>query len=141
KIVAAGQSRIATGNGFALLRYNTDGTLDPTFGNRGKVSTDFGVTDQGFSSAGASAVVVRPDGTIVAVGRAYLNGDFHSALAQYTTSGALDAGFGTGGRLTNIFGGDSDGVSSVAVQPDGKIVVAGGVSVDWVGDFALARFN
>src|SRR5262249_22954504 len=56
-------------------------------------------------------------------------------------SGALDTTFGAAGRLTNVFGAQSEGVSSVTVQTDGKIVVAGGVTVNERGDFALARFN
>ena len=141
RIVAVGQARVARGFGFALVRYNSNGTLDACFGSGGIVTTDFGVLEQGFSSAGASDIAVQLDGKIVVTGRAYLDGEFRSALAQYDRTGALDTSFGTGGKATNIFGGDADGVSSVAVQPDGKIVVAGGVSVNWSSDIALARFN
>src|SRR5262249_31431293 len=135
KIVAAGQANVARGHGFALARFNGNGTLDATFGTAGTVTTDFGGAQQGFSLAATSAIVVRPDGRIVAAGSAYLNGDYRSAIAQYAPNGALDTSFGAGGTLTTIFGGDTDGVSSIAVQPDGKLVVAGGVSVDWLGDF------
>src|SRR5262249_46828902 len=123
------------------VRYTSNGALDATFGTGGKVTTEFGTQAQGFSSAAASDIALRLDGKIAVTGRAYFNGDYRSALAQYTTSGTLDTGFATAGKAAIIFGGDTDGVSSLAVQPDGKIVVAGGVSVDWLSDFALARFN
>jgi hypothetical protein len=43
--------------------------------------------------------------------------------------------------VTNIFGVEYEAMSSIAVQPDGKIVVSGGATVDWNRNFALARFN
>jgi len=141
KIVASGMANVARGLGFALARYNSNGTLDASFGAGGVVISDFGLLTQGFSNAVAFAVAIRPDGKIVTAGRAFINGDFHSALARYNSDGALDTSFGADGKVTNIFGGESEGVSSVAVQQDGKIVVAGGAAINWVSDFALARYN
>ncbi len=137
KIVAAGMAR----NQFALARYNAWGTLDTSFGTGGKVTTPIaGLNDQ------AGQVVLQGDGKIVVAGRSYIagpdfTGNFHSALVRYNSWGTLDAGFGTAGKVTMIFGGDSDGVSSIALQPDGKIVVSGGATIDWNSKFALARFN
>jgi uncharacterized delta-60 repeat protein len=132
KIVAAGIAALD----FALARYNSNGTLDTSFGTGGKLTTDIaGSTDF------AGSVVVQGDGKIFAAGRAFVNGDFHSALARYNSNGSLDTTFGTGGKLTNIFGVDSEAVNSLAVQPDGKIVAAGGAVINGVTDFALARFN
>ena len=117
------------------------GTLDTSFGTGGKVTTAIaGLNDQ------ASQVVLQRDGKIVVAGRSYIagpnfTGDFHSSLVRYNSWGTLDAGFGTSGEVTMIFGGDSDGVSSITVQPDGKIVVSGGATIDWNSKFALARFN
>ena len=116
--------------------YGQSGTLDTSFGTGGKVTTDFaGAGD------GAAAVAVQPDGKIVVAGEANIDGGYDFALARYNSNGTLDASFGRGGKVTAIFGGPQDGVSSVAVQPDEKIVVAGGASVNGSGDFALARFN
>jgi uncharacterized delta-60 repeat protein len=139
KIVAVGGVRTSGGFDFALVRYNSNGTLDATFGTSGKVTTDFASpSDQ------ASFVAIQQDGSIVAVGRTFTGPDsdgFHSALAHYNSNGTLDAGFGTGGKVTNIFGGQTDGLSSVAIQQDGKIVAAGGVAdFNGNGQFALARF-
>jgi uncharacterized delta-60 repeat protein len=141
-IIVAGLANIGRGSGFALARYESDGALDTTFGSGGEVTTDFGLLDQGFSVAHASSLAVQPDGKIVAGGGAFLNGGFHSALAQYNSNGSLDTGFGIGGRVTTIFGGSADKVSSIVVQPDGRIVAAGrAATVIDNGDFALARFN
>jgi len=123
KIVVAGYA----GGDFALARYNSDGALDTSFGSGGKVTTDFGGSDAGYS------VALQPDGKIVVAGYAGL--DF--ALARYNSDGALDTSFGTGGKVTTDFSGGRDVGYSVALQPDGKIVVAGYAGVD----FALARYN
>jgi len=139
KILVAGMADVSRGYGFALVRYNSNGTLDASFGAGGIVTTDFGLLDQGFSVAYAASLAVQPDGGIVAAGRAYFNGGFHSGLARYNSDGTLDASFGTGGRVTADFQGpdDYDQFTSVVVQPDAKIVVA----VAGLGDFTLVRFN
>jgi len=138
-IVAAGQANVVRGYGFALARYTSSGTLDASFGAGGIVTTDFGILDQGFSVAYAASLAVQPDGRMVAAGRAYINGGFHSGLAGYNSDGTLDASFGTGGKVTADFQGpyDSDQFTSVVVQPDGKIVAA----VGGLGDFTLVRYN
>ncbi|MFF1594116.1 calcium-binding protein [Streptomyces sp. NPDC058286] len=131
KIIAAGDT-VPSGSTFhfALARYNTDGSLDTSFGTGGKVTTDF-------DTGGASSVAIQADGKIVAAGNAGAVGsssDF--ALARYNTDGSLDASFGTGGKVTTDFGG-ADGANGVALQADGKIIAAGLA----VGDFGLARYN
>ena len=137
KIVAAGLAKTR----FALVRYNGGGALDTSFGAGGKVVTSIGgVTDQ------ASQIVLQWDGKILVVGRTYVagpnfTGNFHSALVRYNNWGAVDTSFGTAGKITSVFGGESDGVSAIAVQPDGKIVVSGGATVNWQNTSALARFN
>jgi uncharacterized delta-60 repeat protein len=139
KILVAGMADVSQGYGFALVRYNGNGTLDASFGTGGKVTTDFGILDQGFSLANANSLAVQPDGRIVAAGRAYFNEDFHSGLARYNSNGTLDASFGTGGKVIADFQGPYgyDQFGSVVVQPDGKIVVA----VSGLGDFTLVRYN
>jgi uncharacterized delta-60 repeat protein len=138
KIVVAG----VTNSGgpdidFALARYNRDGSLDESFGDGGKVTTDF----QG--GAFAADVTLQPDGKIVAAGTAFsigTSGDF--ALVRYNRDGSLDESFGHGGKVTTDFFGDSDAVSAIALQPDGKIIAVGFVFITNVGqDFALARYN
>jgi uncharacterized delta-60 repeat protein len=151
KIVAAGYANLDGGESFALARYNSNGTLDTTFGTGGKVGTAFD-SGHGFSYAQAFSVAVQPDGRIVAagnkeIGACLFNGleqpCFDFALARYNSDGTLDASFGTGGRVTTDFAGPNDQAESVVVQPDGRIVVAGaaGPFINRGFDFALARYN
>jgi uncharacterized delta-60 repeat protein len=138
KIVAAGSS---DSNGvsktdFALARYNTDGTLDTSFGTGGKVITDFvGASDS------AQAIAIQGDGKIIAVGWAFngTNNDF--AMARYNTDGTLDTGCGGSGKVLRDFAGTHDEASAVAIQSDGKIVVGGNTQVGTQRDFAITRFT
>jgi uncharacterized delta-60 repeat protein len=119
KIVAVGRS--GNGNGaFALIRYGPKGRLDPTFGGDGVVTTDF--TDQGDFAAG---VALQDDGKIVAVGRA----DSAFAVARYRPGGVLDQTFKADGTVTTELTVQRDGAASVAIQPDGKLVVVGSAGV------------
>jgi uncharacterized delta-60 repeat protein len=125
KIIAVGEDGTSD---FALARYNTDGSLDTTFDGDGKVTTDFSGND------GAYGVAIQSDGKIVAVGR---NGPQDFALARYNTDGSLDTSFDGDGKVTTDFSG-GDLAFDVAIQSDGKIVVAG---KDGAADFTLARYN
>ena len=128
KIVVGGA--VATGpwrSQFALVRYDTDGTLDPTFGTDGIVMTKFG------SGGSARAVVLQPNGKIVVAGT---NGDGF-ALVRYLPDGSLDTTFGGDGKVAGpTFGGGW--AVAVALQPDGKIVAAG--AYDFF-NFAVARYT
>ncbi len=131
KIVAAG----VFGVDFALARYNPDGSLDPSFGNGGKVTTDFG------GAADAFALALQQDGKIVATGPCFVFRNYFFALARYNADGSLDANFGTGGKVLThfVFAGPlalrgRDFAEALALQPDGKIVVAG-----WT-EFSLSEF-
>ena len=133
KIVVAGTNGSGSGRLFALARYTADGALDTDFSSDGKVTTD--VTS---GSDQAYAVAVQPDGKIVVAGSG--NSDF--ALARYTADGDLDTSFSSDGKVTTPFGSGGDHGRAVAVQPDGKIVVAGFSLVAGQGDdFALARYT
>jgi uncharacterized delta-60 repeat protein len=128
---------------FAIARYNSDGTLDKTFGVGGKVQTDFPNL-----AAVASSVVVQPDGKIVVAGGAFplftFLGDFK--VVRYNSDGSLDTSFGDGGVVTTTFP-EGSYAFDVALQDDGKIIAAGTVFVDFNPgessntDFALARYN
>jgi uncharacterized delta-60 repeat protein len=120
-------------NGFGLVRYNSDGTLDTSFSGDGCVVTDFAA-----DSAGQS-VKIQADGKILVGG--FSNGDF--AMVRYHVDGTLDTSFSGDGKLTTDFGG-YDGINSIAIQADGKIVavgVSGDGEVMTTGDVALARYN
>jgi len=133
KIVAAGM----TGADFVLARYNTNGTLDGSFGTSGKVVTDFGGPNEI-----ALGVAIRSDGKIVAVGRTFVSARTAFALARYNPDGTLDSSFGNGGKVsTNFTGSIGDQAYSVAIQPDGKAVAAGSAIVNLNTQFAVARYQ
>jgi uncharacterized delta-60 repeat protein len=127
---------------FAVLRYNTNGTLDGSFGTGGKVETP---APSG-TDAAANAVLIQPDGKIVVGGHTSTSGsDFHFAVLRYNTNGSLDGSFGSGGEVFDNFGGSFslEDVRGLALQADGKIVAAGSVK-DSVTDreaLALARYD
>jgi uncharacterized delta-60 repeat protein len=130
KIIAVGHADNGdpTGEDFALVRYNPDGSIDKAFGtdNNGRVSTDFGLEDSAYG------VVIQPDGKIVVAGDvvdldvidpyAPKSGDF--ALARYNSDGTLDTSFGKSGRVQTDFGA-YESATGVALLQDGKIVVVG----------------
>ena len=150
KIVAAGHTICepcavpVQPHDFALARYNRDGSLDTTFDGDGKVTTDFDVgEDQAF------AVAIQADGKIIAAGSANGPSSFDFAVARYNADGSLDPTFDIDGKVTTDFAGGNDQGRGVAIQADGKIVVAGvAVSAACLpcdgpasDNFGLARYN
>ncbi|MEH2461682.1 putative Ig domain-containing protein [Nostoc sp.] len=136
KILVAGGSYNGINNDFAIARYNSNGTLDTSFNITRKVTTDFGSNnDFGFS------ITVQPDGKILVAGSSYngINNDF--AIVRYNSNGSLDTSFNTTGKVTTDFASDNDFGFSITVQPDGKILVAGGSYNGINNDFAIARYN
>ena len=135
KIVVAGFAAAATVNNydFALVRYNSDGTLDNTFSSDGIVMTDFGSNyDYAYS------VVVQADDKILVAGVATNGADF--ALARYNSDGTLDNTFSSDGIQTTDLGA-RDYINSVVLQSDGKIVAAGNTYNGTDNDFAVARWD
>jgi uncharacterized delta-60 repeat protein len=134
KIVAVGRAYSGTTYDFALARYNTDGTPDNSFDNDGKVITPISVGDDE-----AHSIIIQSDGKIVLGGTSSFANIF--ALARYNTNGSLDNSFDVDGIVTTSIS-SGDVINSIALQGDGKIVVAGkthtGSNND---DFALARYN
>jgi uncharacterized delta-60 repeat protein len=129
RIVAVGDSGTLGQSAFALARYRPDGSLDPSFGSGGKVRTSFGS-----GNADPTAAALQADGKIVLVGWRYKYPNWTFALARYRPDGRLDPGFGVGGKVTTSFRKlartpanrlHQDEAWAVAIQRDGKIVVAG----------------
>jgi uncharacterized delta-60 repeat protein len=117
--------------GFALA---AAGSLDGSFGGNGKVTTRFF-----HGSMGATAVAIEADGKIVAVGTA--RGD-RFALVRYRANGSPDTSFGGDGRVTTTFSAGNASADAVAIQDDGRIVVAGSAGGRFGGGmFALARYD
>ena len=144
KIVAAGLSGT---NGphteFAVARYDSDGSLDATFGTNGStripISGSNGTDDEGY------AVALQPDGKILVGGYAFMSSSagVYFAVARFNTDGTLDGSFGNGGTATIPIG--SNGLSeaySIALQKDGKIVLGGYCESPPLNfTFAVARFD
>lgn len=144
KLVAAGAADSpSAAKDFALARYNADGSLDASFGSGGKVTTDFfGTMDAG------NRMLLQPDGKVVVVGTALNPGTNGSdfAYARYNVDGTLDssfATFGADGIGTTDFFGTNDTAYAVALQTDGKLIIAG-LSYNPHNasqDAAIARYN
>ncbi|MFN6564474.1 MAG: putative Ig domain-containing protein [Nostoc sp. ChiSLP01] len=136
KILVAGYSNNGTDDDFAIARYNSDGSFDTTFNSTGKVTTDFNTSDEGGYS-----ITVQDDGKILVVGSSNngTNDDF--AIARYNSNGTLDTTFNTTGKVTTDFNGNDEAGNSVAVQDDGKVLVAGYSNNGTNDDFAIARYN
>jgi uncharacterized delta-60 repeat protein len=136
RMVLAGTEFNGPSGGFVLARYNSNGTLDPTFGSGGNVIMGFGTPIEG-----ALSVALQSDGRIIAAGYANIDGATDFALARYSVNGNLDTTFGSGGKVTTGFGTNSDLASAVAIQSDGRVVAAGYAVLSNTGmDFALARY-
>jgi uncharacterized delta-60 repeat protein len=146
KIVAAGVAL----NDFGLARYLSNGRLDRSFGDGGRVVTDFaGYVDVAFGLA------LQPDGDILAGGYAVVGYDpFNQedqdfAMARYLSDGSLDFSFERDGRATTDASqsvwGDQDQARAIALQSDGRIVAVGYALMDQHGsaanDFALVRYE
>ncbi len=138
KILAAGWATARNGStNVGLLRYNANGTLDTSFGGKGSK----GLVMTNVGGGGADAIVVQPDGKIVV---ADSNAGGLTVLARYTADGTLDTTFGSGGKLvTNIRLASQTRMASIALQGDGKIVLAGTVidPATSTPEFVVARFN
>lgn len=124
---------------FAVVRYDERGELDSSFGDAGKVATDFGQLDS------AAAVVIQGDGKIVVAGSSCdrtLSAACDSVMARYSPNGSLDPTFGAGGRVITDFG-YQEAFADLAFAADGNLIVAGSsTELGRIGStFALARYN
>jgi uncharacterized delta-60 repeat protein len=147
KIVVAGYCDMGATNGIdaCLARYTTTGALDTTgFGTGGIVST---ATAAGAANDYAYSVAIQADGRIVVAGACDIGGASGTdvCLSRYDTAGALDPGFGTGGRVTTAIAPTTGGdfANAMALQPDARIVVAGSCGMGGATgtDFCSARYN
>jgi uncharacterized delta-60 repeat protein len=135
KIVVAGYSVNGGTYDFAVVRYNTNGSLDTSFDTDGKVTTAIGASNDYVNS-----IALQSDGKIVVAGYSVNGGNYDFTVVRYNTNGSLDTSFSGDGIVTTAIGAAHDYVSSIALQSDGKIVVAGysDNGVSYV--FALARY-
>ncbi len=130
-----------TAGDFVVLRYNTNGSPDNTFGTNGYTITDFdNFQDKAF------ALAVDNSGKIYLGGRGYETGNgglFHFAIAKYTSEGSLDNTFDTDGKMTIVMGADQSTIADMQIQGDGKLLISG-QSTNIAGgftEFALLRIE
>lgn len=141
-----GKIVVAAGPGFVLERFTQSGAKDTGFGTGGTSAVWFGGPEyQNNYLGGALSIVVQPDGTLVAAGRANLSGFGPVfALVSYSASGTPSVPL-----VTKAVRGGNEFVGDMARQPDGKLVVVGNASLDdpsapditWDTGFAVARYE
>jgi uncharacterized delta-60 repeat protein len=143
KVVVGGTTDLADNEWwtFTIVRYASDGSLDPSFGSGGRAAAV-----PGLRKGSLYALALQPDGRIAAAGQAWDaaarngSGMWVVAVARFTADGAPDPSFGQGGKVTFEFGvvdGWGGSARAVAIQDDGRILVG----VDVGGDFAVARLT
>ena len=142
KIIVAGSAQVAGVEQFALVRYNSDGSLDTTLKGSGKLTTAVGTGD-----CHGEGVALQEDGKIVVVGYSFnasslssTSGQLCSTVLRYTADGSLDTNLADSGKVTTCIGAKYASAESVTIQSDGKIVVAG-KSVSANDDFAVVRYS
>lgn len=136
RILLAGMASNGTDGDFLLLRLRANGAPDLTFGSAGRVQTGIGASDEAIN-----AIVIQPDGLIVAAGYSKGTGaNRRIALARYRQDGTLDASFGNGGKVVTEVGTGNAAANAVAIDGAGRIVVAGSANNGRDDDFAVVRY-
>ena len=141
KILLAGHSYNSSGySDFALVRYNSDGSLDSSFSGDGKLTTDIGPGQEQVTT-----MLLQPDGKILLAGSSSDSGAYYGfvstdvALVRYNSDGSLDSSFSGDGIVTTDFGSTYEEAYSINLQADGKILLAiSGLNDDGNG---LVRYN
>lgn len=136
RIIVSGYAYNGANNDFALMRLLTNGALDTTFDGDGRVVTDFAsLAEQGRS------LEIQPDGKLLLGGYSRVGTTDDFAVVRYTNTGALDASFASGGKLTVPVGAATDQASGISLQPDGTVVLAGYSFNGTRDNFALVRIT
>lgn len=133
RLLAAGGMSDGTGTAITVARYNSDGSLDSTFGANGVTQTKVN------RGSRTGQLLVRPDGKILVAGTTPHGRYDKMTVVRFHADGALDTTFGSDGVLLIKPGKGSASLSSLLEQPNGKVVAAGG-SIGDNGDFAMIRF-
>lgn len=138
-VVSCSSFANATSYDFAVLRYNTDGSLDDSFGTGGMTFTPIG---PGGTLDQAKALVIQPNGKIILGGRSPNGSNQNFVTVRYLKNGQLDTRWGVGGIMATDMNGSADGIHAMVIQPNGRIVAGGESDVGTPGTrkFSLARF-
>jgi uncharacterized delta-60 repeat protein len=136
KILLGGFCSNGSNNDFCIARFNSNGTLDTSFGSSGKVIQPIGSSnDYGWS------LVIQPDGKILLGGYCGSGSNHDFCIARFNSNGTLDTSFGTGGKVIQPIGSSNDYGFSLAIQPDGKILLGGSCQGVSNFEFCIARFK
>ncbi len=137
KVVAVGSSGYGSliPQDTLLVRYTVTGSLDSAF-NNGQVAT----LTVGTKNDYGTGVAIQSDDKIVVGGWTSTGSLAHFLLARYTASGVLDTSFGSAGLVTTTIGNGPNIASSIAIQADNKIVLAGYAYSNAAMSFAMARY-
>ncbi len=136
KLIVVGKKGDGTFYDFLIMRYNSDGSLDSTFGTNGKTITPISPEDDT-----AEDVIIQSDGKILVCGSAEDSVNFRFTLARYDSTGFLDLTFNGTGFVTTDIGIAQDNASGIMLQSDGKILVVGSSKNSSNSDFAVVRYN
>ncbi|MEO8233537.1 MAG: delta-60 repeat domain-containing protein, partial [Ignavibacteriota bacterium] len=136
KIVVGGFAYNLGNFDFALVRYNSDGSLDLNFNSDGIVLTDIGSAE----NVGLS-VVIQSDGKIILAGDSNFGNGYDFTIARYNSDGSLDNTFSEDGIVTTTIGPSDDYCYSIKVQNDEKIIAAGYTYNGSNYDFVIVRYN
>ncbi|HEX3151616.1 MAG TPA: Ig-like domain-containing protein [Gemmataceae bacterium] len=137
KVVGAGYSSSSGGNfSFAVVRCNTNGTLDTGFDGDGIART----APPGTQFEGISQIVQLPNGQLMAAGNVYLSNRVTPTLLRYNTDGSLDTNFGGVGYLYTAMNNDAS-IGGIALEADGRVVAGGVVGIPGGSKSILMRYN
>ena len=136
KILLGGACSNGSNSDFCIARFNSDGTLDTSFGSSGIVIQPIGSSDDiGYSLA------IQSDGKILLGGYCYTGSYYDFCIARFNSNGTLDTTFGSSGIVIQPISSSYDDGYSLAIQPDGKILLGGFCYNGSNSDFCIARFN
>ncbi len=136
KVLLAGSCTNGGNNNFCAARYNANGTLDITWNVTGIV-----ITAIGSGQTLTQAIMLQPDGKVLLSGSCFngINSDF--CAVRYNGDGTLDINWNGTGKVITDMGGNNDGSYAIALQPNGKVLLAGTCSNGTYGNFCAARYN
>ncbi|MEO8734133.1 MAG: hypothetical protein ABI373_07365, partial [Flavobacteriales bacterium] len=135
KIVITGPSGTPGSLNVLVARYNSDGTLDASFGTNGVATFNINGDDYGY------AIALQADGKIVVAGSTKTGTNNDMLVLRLLSDGTLDTTFGTAGVVTEDGGSNNDKANAIAVRPDGHIVIGGNATTAGKECFYLAQFN
>jgi len=136
KILLGGSCYNGSNDDFCIARFNSNGTLDTSFGSSGKV-----IQPIGSSNDYGSSLAIQSDGKILLGGNCQGVSNYDFCIARFNSNGTLDTSFGSSGKVIQPIGSFYDYGGSLAIQPDGKILLGGFCDGRSDEDFCIARFK